>query len=342
MSRSRLLWDLTYSPGFTFYQKISERNEIDQSFTTSLRYRMSPHVTLSLHDTFRQTSNVLNQPPLETLVSGAVQDPNFSLVTPVAETLTNYSGAELTYQFGPNQMVGISGTFSYLHFPNPSEAVGLSDTTSRGGSAYYTHRISKLHYVGVTYQYSYFLAYPTGGQSVTQTHSALFFYTLYLSRSLTLSAFGGPQYSDTMQFGIPSYTAWTPAAGGSLNWQGLHTGLALEYSHRITDGGGLYGSVKSNSGSGSIHQQITKSLSAILSAAYAQNDILQAIPTLNQGGHTLSGGASLNQRLGERLSVGLSYTHVHQTYTGIEAFSVPDRNREAVTISYSFSRPLGR
>jgi len=64
-TRSRLHWVFTYSPGFTFYQKTTSLNQTNQNLGVNLRYRLSPHVTLSLRDTFQQSSSVLNQPNTE-------------------------------------------------------------------------------------------------------------------------------------------------------------------------------------------------------------------------------------------------------------------------------------
>src|SRR5580704_17744376 len=44
-THSRLHWDLSYSPGFTLYQRTSARNEADQNFAVDSKYRLSPHVT---------------------------------------------------------------------------------------------------------------------------------------------------------------------------------------------------------------------------------------------------------------------------------------------------------
>ena len=53
-TRSRLHWTLTYAPGFTFYQKTSSYNQADQSLATNFQYRLTPHVTLSLRDSFQR------------------------------------------------------------------------------------------------------------------------------------------------------------------------------------------------------------------------------------------------------------------------------------------------
>src|SRR5271154_2284504 len=166
---SRLHTLFTYSPGFTFYQNTSSRNDADQNFGADFQYRLSPHVTLSLRDSLRKSSNVFNQPDLlaATPVSGSAQAPVIAVIAPVADQLSNTGNAELTYQFSPNGMIGASGTFTNLHYLDSAQVPGLYDSNSSGGSAFYTYRLSKKNYIGATYQYNRFVAYPVVGQSVT-------------------------------------------------------------------------------------------------------------------------------------------------------------------------------
>ncbi len=348
---SRLHWVLSYAPGFTFYQHTSSRNEADQNASIDLQYRLSPHVTFTARDSFLKSSNVLNQPFLAgtEAVSGAAQTPNFSVIAPVASVLSNAGNVGLSYQFALNGMVGASGTFSNLHYPNQAQVPGLYDSSTQGGSVFYSLRVSKMHYIGATYQYQRLVAYPTQGQDETQTHAILFFYTLYASSHFSLSFFGGPQHSATVQpplpplnLRLPEARAWNPAAGGSLSWQGRLTNVALSYSHMISGGGGLMGAVKSDMANGSIHQQLARRLSGSLGGLYAQNDVLgSALASTN--GHTVSGTASLQQELGQHIEVKLGYTRLHQAYSGVPILAAtPNTNREFISISYQFSKPLGR
>jgi hypothetical protein len=344
-TRSRLHWVFSYAPGFTFYQKTSSLNQADQNLGVNLSYRLSPHVTLSVRDTFLKTSNVLNQPisDLANPVSGGVSVPNNSVIAPIADTLTNNANVSMTYQFSANGMVGASGTFTNLHYPNEAQVPGLYDSSSRGGSAFYNHRLSKMHYIGATYQYQMFLAYPTVGQSETQTNSIYLFYTVYLKPTLSISAFGGPQYSNTQQFGVPTMTGWSPAGGASMSWQGRVTSIAASYSRSINSGGGLAGAVEASTASGSFRRQLTRMLSMTIGGSYASNDLLNASPALNNGGQTISANASVQRQIGEHFNLQAQYTRLHQSYNDIEAISIaPNRNRVAVNISYLFSRPLGR
>ncbi|MGC2543598.1 MAG: hypothetical protein WA372_20535, partial [Candidatus Sulfotelmatobacter sp.] len=171
----------TYAPGFTFYQRESALNEQDQNASINLQYRLSPHVTLSARDGFQKSSNVFNQPDLAAAgaVSGGTQQGNFSVIAPIADHLSNAGNIGISSQFAANSMIGLSGTFTNLHYPNQAEVPGLFDSSSQAGSVFYSLRASKMHYLGVTYEYQRLLSYPTAGQNKTQTHAILFFYTLY-------------------------------------------------------------------------------------------------------------------------------------------------------------------
>src|ERR1017187_3833190 len=133
---SRLHWVLTYAPGFTFYQRTNSRNETDQNASIDLQYRLSPHVTFSARDGFQKSSNVFNQPNLAAAaaVSGGTQEPNVSVIAPIADHFSNSGNVGLNYQFAVNGMVGASGTFSNLHYPNQAQVPGLFDSSTQGGS----------------------------------------------------------------------------------------------------------------------------------------------------------------------------------------------------------------
>jgi hypothetical protein len=350
----RLHYLLIYAPGFTFYQRISSRNEADQNVSIEFEYRLSPHLTFSARDGFQKSSNAFNQPPdfssLGVVTAGA-QSANFSVIAPIADRLSNTGDVGLTYQFARNDMIGGSGTFINLHYPNRAEVPGIYDSSAQAGLVFYSHRVAMGQDIGVTYEFQRLLSYPTFGVNETQTHATLFFYTFAPTSShFSLSLFGGPQHSDTVQppaLSIQPRTSqllsWTPAAGASLGWQGRLNSFALAYTHIISGGGGLIGAVQLDSATASVRQQITKTLGATVSGGYAQNDVLGTSMLGITSGHSISGTASLQQLIGPHLMAQLGYTRLHQNYSNVEVISVtPDTNREFVSISYQFSKPLGR
>jgi hypothetical protein len=351
---TRLHWTLNYAPGFTFYQRTSARNEADQNAAINFQYRLSPHVTFSAVDAFQKSSNVFNQPDLGSAgaVSGGTQEANFSVIAPLADRLSNNGNVGMTYQFAANAMIGASGSFTNLHYPNQAEVPGLFDSESQGGSAFYSDRVAPGHYLGVAYQYQRLLSFPTQGVNETQTDAILAFYTFHPSQRFSISMFGGPQYLDVgPQFLVglsvpqPGSQSWTPAGGASMNWQGQFTSLAASYSHIVTGGGGLIGAVKMDAATVSIRQQIARALSASLLGGYVQNTFvtgLSSTAAASADGHTVSGTAALQRLFGEHLNVQLGYTRLHQSYNVAAISTTPDTNREFVSLSYQFARPLGR
>jgi len=343
---SRLHAVANYAPGFTFYQHTSAYNQADQNLSLDVRYRLTPHVTISVQDSFQKSSDLFNQPDQAILgsVSGSTENGNQSIIAPLADRLSNNGGGAISYQFSANAMVGASGTFTNLHYPNPSQVPGLFDAASRSGSAFYSYRLSHRHYVGVTYQYQELLSYPLAGTNQTQTHGAFVFYSYHPSLAFSISLFGGPQYYSegaeflgTNQPLLPGSQAWTPAAGASMNWQGWRTAATLSYSHTVSSGGGLVGAVRLDSANASIRQQLTRNLSASVAAFYGNNGVL-ALSSL--GGHSISGSAAVQRQIGEHVRLQAGYTRLHEDYNFIVA--QPDTNREWISISYQFARPLGR
>ncbi len=337
---------LTYSPGFTFYQRTNSRNEMDQNATGELEYRPSQHVTASVRDSFQKTSNVLNQPDLISAgaVYGSPQAPTIAVIAPIADQLNNTMNAEMTYQFSASGMLGAGGKFTNLHYSNPAEVVGLYDSSSRGGSFFYSHRLSARHYIGASYQYSQIMAYPTGGQSQTETHTLFAFYTFYVKSNLSFSLAGGPLHADVTQAPLFAFSSWSPAGAASVGWEGRHTTFAASYSRMITGGGGLLGAFHSNSANASARWQLARTWSVGSAATYAIYKTLTPFLTFeNPGGHTTSGTVSLQHQLGQHFNAELGYSRLHQDFSTIFALSRnPDANREFISISYQFSRPLGR
>ena len=344
-TRTHLL--LNYAPGYTFYQRTSTRNEVDQDASIEFAYRLTPHVTLSAHDGFQKSSNIFNQSPdlAGGVVPAGIQTANVSVIPPFASYLSNSGNVGISYQFGLNDMVGVSGAFSNLYFLDSAQAPGLADSSSQGGLAFYSHRFAQGQYLGLTYSFQRLLSYPAIGQNETITHAPLGFYSFTPAASrVSISFFGGPQYSDTtLPFPFFPIKSWGGIGGTSLGWQARLTSFAVNYAHVISGGGGLSAAVHQDSGSLSVRQQITKTLNGSVTGSYAQNNSIASSQLGATSGHSLSGSAFVHQMIGQHVDVMLEYSRIHQSYRGVQAFlNTPDTNRESISISYQFSRPLGR
>ena len=345
---TRMHWDLDYAPGFTFYQHTSSLNQGSQNVAADFQYRLSPHIAVSLRDSFQRTSNPFNQPNplLATSVSGSAPPPGVAVIVPGTDQLHNAANAELTYQFSADGMLGVSGTFTNLYYPNPAEVSGLYNSSSTGGSVFFSRRLLTKYSVGASYQYQNVSAYQAGANANTQTQTQTIFgfFTVSLKPTLSLSVSGGPQHSDTTQPPLPASRSWSPMLTASFSWRGRRTSLAASYARIVTGGGGLVGAYHSNIANVSGRWQLSRTWDVGLSASYsAYSNLSPLLLVASPGGHTLSGSLAFSHPLGEHLSLQLGYTRVQQSYGGVAAIStVPDTNREFLSISYQFTRPLKR
>jgi hypothetical protein len=344
---------LSYSPGFTFYQHTSVLNSANQNAVLDYQYRLSPHTTLRVDDSFQRSSNVFDQ--LDSVAGGAISgstlSPPAQVIAPYAERLSNTANADFSYQFSRNGMIGAGGIVTLSNYPNPAQASGLYNSNSGGGSAFFSRRLSSAQYIGVTYQYMRSQGIPVNAttsaanaQNEVETHTILPFYTIYFGPALSLSLSGGPQHFDASEATSSSVRSWAPSAAASIGWQNSYSNFAASYSRIVSGGNGLPGVFDSNSVSAFADKQITFTWGVALGASYAINrNITPLFSSSNPGGHSISGTVSVQHSLSEHLKAEFGYTRLHQSYGDIVAISsAPNSDRVFISISYQLLRPIGR
>jgi hypothetical protein len=346
---TRMNWSLNYAPGYTFYQHTSSLNQGDQNVAVDFQYGLTPHLTVSLRNDFQKTNNPFNRPnPLTaTSVSGSPPPPNVAVIAPIETYRYNAANVQLEYQFSADGMIGVSGTFTQLYYPNPTEASGLYNSTSSGGSVSYSRRFFTKYYLGASYQYQDISSYQASVRSNdtrTQTQTAFLFCSFYLKPTLSVSLSGGPQHYDATQSSQPASRSWSPMLMASIGWQGQRTSLAASYARIVTSGGGLIGAYHWNAGNLSARWQLSRTWSVGLATGYSTySSLTPYFVGSNSGGHTMSVTASVHHPLGDHLMVEGGYTRLQQSYAEIPAVSaIPDINRVFLSISYQFTRPLKR
>jgi len=336
----------SYSAGFTFYQPSSTLNEVDNTVTFNYSFRLTQHATLSAADRFQDSSSPFIPGQAGGSVSGGGESFTPGAIPPFAKRLTNSASVEFTLQTAPNVMIGGSGSSMVLHFPDPAQTPGLYDSSSRGGTFFYNRRISRSHYFGAFYQYMDMLTDPANGINATQTQAqnVTGFYTFYPMTKLSLSVSAGPQYYRTVQTPEPVIASWGLSLSTSMGWQGPHTSFAANYSQAVTGGGGLVGAYHSRTANASARWQMTRLWIASASGAYAINESVSPLLIRgDQSGHSISGTATLERRLGNQCSIAFHYDRIHQSYGEIAAIAAdPNSDRETISITWHFARPLGR
>jgi hypothetical protein len=337
--------DLNYNTGFTFYDPTSELNRVTQSAVGDFSYRWTPRTTVSFQDEFQQNSTVFSQP--YTLsgsgVTGSSAGPAASIViVPYIGQINNATQAEIGYQFSRDSMLGLSGTYSLFNFSNLTNEVGLYDSNTAGGTAFYSRRIGRSQFIGGTYSYSQTETSPV--PTTTQSQMGTLFYSVVFNNHFSLSLKGGPEYSTTTSPGAaPSHT-WGPNGVAGIGWQKNRANLAMAYSRAISTGWGLLGVYTADTASALFQWQFTQRLVGTLSGNYANikdetPQLLSSIAT----GHTIFGRGSISYTVSEHLTAAVDYNQLHENYNGVGAITNhPDDSRVAVSLNYMFRRPLGK
>jgi hypothetical protein len=355
-TRSRTRWSLGYIGGFVANQRLSEHNQGSHNVTGQLQYRLSPHVTMRLSDAFLATTGFLQQ--LQNTfnpVTGPITSPNQNVITPLAKTINNTATAELTYQFTADDMIGGGGTFYDSHFRDvPAGSGFLIDTSTRSADVFYTHRFTPRNWTSFTYKFQN-MSFSTDDR--TRVHSFLLSHTIYPQAHMNISFFIGPEYSEigtqtvTLVVTPPVISlvsfaslehSWSISGGGSFGWQGERTSVRLDGTRRVSDGGGFLGAVKLDSVNGGLRRQLAQWTVVDFNGFYGHSSSLgpqgDTIPALKSA----SGGVGVEQRLASNLMLRFDYGRDYQEGGTNAILGAVNHNRGSVSLSYNFTRPIGR
>jgi hypothetical protein len=339
--------NLVYSPNFTFYTPTTTLDSVNQSADGIFQGQLSQHFTLGLQDGFVRTSNVFDESyPFSSVgLGGTTQAPTPAAIAPFAEQVRNQATAFLSYQFSTYGMIGGSGSFADIRFPNPSQSVGLYNSDGSAGSVFFDRRFTRRQYLGVTYGYNWVQSFQGSSKAESQTNEVLGFYTVFFSRHFSLSAAGGTKYAVTHTFPPQTpATSWNPEIVLSMGWQGNRGNVAASFLRTVASGGGLVGNFDSVSANLSAGWKIQRTWNAGMSFSYQNVEPLSAlIGVPYQGGNSLMAQGSIEHSLGTHVTLECGYQRIHEQYVGITVISAdPDGDRGYVTVNYQLKKPLGR
>ena len=347
-SRPRLRWDLAYRPGLIVNQHVSEQNQAAQNLAFTLDYRLSPHVGVRLREGFVRTNSAFSGLLQSSQIPGSVpvQAPNLSAVTPLADRTSNISAVALTYQFGASSVVGASTNYYFTNYnDSASTTTSLVDSDSVGADGFYAHRFANRQWAGVMYNFQR-LQFQPGDR--TNVQRLPLFYALSLGSHAMLSAWAGLEYSSTPQ-GVPaiapaasaSRSRWAGMGGGDFTWESNRTGFRAGYLQQTTDGGGLAEAVLLKEFRAEVRRRLSTRLTLTADATRGQNDPLYPSSRISPY-LAWTGGGAFEYAFADRWMVRLGYDRQHLDTEKHPPISPTNRNRVLFSLSYSYSRPLGR
>lgn len=355
----RLNWQLDYFGGFTAHQRFSAYNQGSHDFGLEGSYKLAEHVDLFVRDHFVMTTGFFDQinPNPYTSAGSILSQPNQSVITPLSKQSSNLATVAVNDQFSASSAVGGSGTFYRLYYKDAPPGSILLNTDSFDVEGYYNRRLSARNSMGVTYRFQRFTFSDLGND--TNTHSVLLTYAFHPDPNMTLSVFAGPEYVDmTMQLmnaslALPQlqlsavsadHRFWRGTGGASFAWNGLHTGLTASVVRSINDGGGLLGAVGLTNTNIGLRRQLSRRLTAGLGFDYGLSDAIGTVLTPYSSIKSAVGSVSVSRQVRNNFGFTLGYSRVFQSQATSAGAGSPDinHNRAWASISYQFSRPLGR
>ena len=350
----RVSLSLDYQPHIRIYRNTPELNIIDQGLGFGAAYRASSHLafhagtTLSYSNGFSQLSQ--NAESSSGIGTSAGQSP--TLYTSTLRHLMLGFGVDGAYQASARDSISIflgQSTLNFQHqIPNTAN---LQNTMDRDAGLEYRHRLSPHTTVGIDYR---FQNIQFGPVSRALVQSALVSYDKQFAPSLSVHAFGGPQYSQqdgsVLKSPAPSMTTvsssskrWNWAAGGAITKRTDNIVVQLTAQHQVGNGGGLGTASVSSSVGANVRHRLAGSWDAIWAGGYANNTSLMPDFT-REGYRSFTAGVGLRRPLRERLNLGLRYDFVRQLTKGnSQFFGSFDRDLCSVEFTYRFREiALGR
>jgi hypothetical protein len=357
MDIDRVRWksSLYYGPSFTYSNKIDIYNSSAQIMGADVQYSFTKRLSLHARNAFALSSNPLEtfQASMELPNAGILNSSNPSALGANVRTLTEQLQADLDYMVGPHTLVGVGGTFAILNYDSIASGLALTGNSvgSRvwSGNAFYSHQFTRRYSVGVQYSAQATSSDISTGQFSSLTHAIFGFLNISLSPAVHVSVFAGPQraeLNDNLVEATAPFSSHlaklTYAAGSTLQWQGEHNGLTATFVQRLGDAGlSGGGAVSMRNATLQIQHRITKQSSLSLSGNYVSNsqfDPLSLVPLTD----AVSAGLTITKVLTPRLTLSLSGLRQQFIGGGPVGFSQPNHDVAAVSLSYSFSRPIGR
>jgi hypothetical protein len=334
---------VSYNPSFLFYEPSSVLNESDQSAVVIFEYRFSPRFNMNLSDSLLRSSTGFAQIGSGG-VSGSTQATTLGIIVPFGERFSNDVSGGLSYQISPHGMIGGSGSVDKLDYSNSSQTAGLYNSNSYGGRGFYNYRLSASQYLGGIYEFGQTTTDSNIGQYKTQTNTIDAFYTIYLTKTFSLSVAGGPQHYHGENAPNPATHAWTPAVSASMGWQNPHTSFAAEFSRTVNGGGGLFGAFYSTSANAVGRWQISRRWDAGLMVNYMINKSAGPLLDLTSpGGHTFATSLLLGRNLSRHTNATFRYDRIENQYGDIPTLATnPSSDRIMLSFTWQFQRPIGR
>jgi hypothetical protein len=350
-------WTLSYTPGVSVSQHSTDSALFTHNAAADGVWKATPRLTLHARQDYSISTN-----PFETVGRvallpdlGGYFGPNYDGVIPSSKRTSYVTNADISYRMTAHTAIGITGGYQQFNYGSTDNtqlpSASLINSTVYNGSIFVSDQLSRRQTLGVQLAYTDIYSYGSQ-QSRVQAPAFLVYDTLRLTPHSTLTVFGGPEYSRSFAVTpillIPgvileassSQRNWHPSAGVTYAWSGTQDALTLQFSRRISTGGGLMNANVMTFGSAAFRSRITKRWTSEVRLSVDNQDQLDM---LNQSTYfqTLWAGGSLSRAIKRSFSIRLDGAYVRQTGSGL-GFIPGNHGLVQITVDFHFLKGLGR
>lgn len=346
-------WGFHYRPGVSFSQRFASNDSFRQEGGADVAYKFSRRLFIKASEASAISTNPFQQLGA-TSGLGVLDRPNPTIILPRVRQIANNGSLEIMYLLGRHTSVSVTGSFSDSHYHNllgtGTDTLRLIDTRTVHGRSTLSHQFSRRESAGVFVDYQD-LSFPRA-HARTQTENFSLFNEFDITPHMSLTVFGGPDHTrihdqvvvnlSFFTISLPVFrTQWSGSGGVEYRWKRPHDAVHASFVRKISDGGGLVGSVNLTDGNVEYVRNLTKSWTATVGGDYATNT------SLGFNGQSklivYQGKLGLSRQISQDIVLNLQYNRGHQSQSGAVAGAlVQDHDRAAITILYQFTRPIGR
>jgi hypothetical protein len=349
----RFDYGLSYSPGVDISQHGFFPDQFTNAFGGHFTWLVSKHSAFSAQENYVLSTDPFQQfgtQPFGT-TPGPVVAPNASVFLPNVRRTASLSQVQYSYQPRQHTTLGLSGNYTLSHYGGTSSTTNptLLGFQVASGQAYIAQQITPRNQLGVQYSGQVLKFQQVSAR--TTTHSFSVFDQIRLKQNMNLTLYAGPQYaliSNQATLSLGFATVLIPIRENTLSWSGgaifqitgRRGAMVLDYSRGVSDGGGITGAVELNAGSVLFNWKLSPNWSMRIDGAAADNQLL-GVKTGTSELRTYSATLGLSRRIFSKISMDMFFERLNQSGT-IIGLSSGNHDLAGVSLSYGFSRPIGR
>jgi hypothetical protein len=227
--------------------------------------------------------------------------PSETIQTGQAMRYRNTVLGEAEYSFNRRSAFTFVGSYGILHFTD----VGYFSSRSINAQAGYDYLLDPKNSIAILANYGK-IDY-TGTTISIADYMAAFAFGRKITGRLAFQAAGGPEQIRVAGMANGNFPIWTWSVNSALTYERRRSGFSLGFVRGLTGGSGVFLGATSNTFSGSLHHQFTRSWSGAVNSGYAFNRSLVPVGTATASFNTWFIGANIGRQLGRHARIGFNY-----------------------------------